>query len=208
VAYPVHVRIAHREPRSRASTAFRAVLVVPHLVAVVVLGAVAVAAGVAAWVAVLLTGRYPPALFAFAEGTLRYATRVWCYWMLVTDRFPPFALGAQAGGDAVEVWVDEPAARSRRTAAVRMALAVPAWIILYYLVVFSWMMAFAAWWAILVTGRLPRSMFEVMELPHRYHARVWAYTWLLTDVYPWFQEEGGSRPWEWGIEVGAGPAPE
>jgi hypothetical protein len=43
-------------------------------------------------------------------------------------------------------------------------------------------------------------MFEVMVLAHRYHARVAAYVWLLTDAYPWFQEEVGSGPAGWGIQ--------
>jgi hypothetical protein len=68
-------------------------------------------------------------------------------------------------------------------------------------------MAFAAWWVILVTGRLPHSMFEVMELPHRYQARVSAYAWLLVDQYPWFQEEGGSAPTGGGIQRGVQPVP-
>ena len=57
------------------------------------------------------------------------------------------------------------------------------------------------------TGRLPHGMFEVMELPHRYQARVTAYAWLLTDAYPWFQEESGSGP-VLGYRGGARPAPE
>ena len=28
-----------------------------------------------------------------------------------------------------------------------------------------------------------------------------AYCWLLTDAYPWFQEESGSEPRPWGIEM-------
>jgi heme A synthase len=59
-----------------------------------------------------------------------------------------------------------------------------------------------------VTGRLPAGMFEVMELAHRYQARVTAYVWLLTAVYPWFQEEAaGSQPPAWGIHIGVQPIP-
>jgi hypothetical protein len=69
-------------------------------------------------------------------------------------------------------------------------------------------MAFAAWFVILTVGRLPHGMFEVMELCQRYQARVSAYSWLLTDAYPWFQEESGFAPAGWGIEAGVQPAPE
>ena len=106
------------------------------------------------------------------------------------------------------MWVDEPERRSRLTAALRPVLAVPAFLILYFLALFAATMSFVAWWGILVTGRLPYGMFEVMGLPHRYQARVSAYCWLLTDAYPWFQEESGSEPRPWGIQMGIEPAPE
>jgi hypothetical protein len=208
VAYPVHVRIEYRERHSRSRTLLRAFMVLPHLVVLVALELAAAVVLLAAWFAILLTGRYPSALFRFVAGTLRYATRVGCYWLLVTDRFPPFGPGAGGDGYPVDVWVDEPERLSRLTTCLRLVLAIPAWFILYFLALFSVMMSFAAWWAILVTGRLPRGMFEVMELAHRYQARVSAYSWLLTDAYPWFQEESGSEPGPWGIQLGIEPAPE
>jgi hypothetical protein len=208
VAYPVHVRIEYRERQSRWRTLLRGVMVLPHLVVLVALQVAVAVVLVIAWFAILLTGRYPGALFGFVCGTLRYATRVGCYWLLLTDRFPPFRLGARGGGYPVEVWVEEPARLSRLTTCLRLVLAIPAWLILYFLALFSVMISFAAWWVILVGGRLPHGMFEVMELPHRYQARVSAYSWLLTDAYPWFQEERGFEPDPWGIQMGIEPAPE
>jgi uncharacterized protein DUF4389 len=209
VSHPVHVRIEYRERRSRLTTALRFPLVVPHLVACGVLGVAVAAAVAAAWCAVILTGRNPRALVRFVTGTLRYATRVGCYWMLVTDPFPAFRLrpGEQEEDDPVDVAIDEPERRSRLSALARLPLAIPALLIAYFLGLFALMMAFAAWWVILVTGRLPHSMFEVMELPHRYQARVSAYAWLLVDDYPWFQEEGGSAPAGRGIQPGVQPFP-
>ena len=68
-------------------------LVVPHLVVLAVLLIGAVLASVAAWFAILVTGRYPRSLFGYVEGVLRWATRVQGYaFTLVTDRYPPFRL--------------------------------------------------------------------------------------------------------------------
>jgi Domain of unknown function (DUF4389) len=206
VAYPVHVRIDYQERRSRLSTALRFVLVLPHLVAALVAGLAATAAVVVAWLAILATGRYPRTLFRFVAGVLRYSMRVGCYWMLATDRFPRFSL-SEGGGDPVELEADEPERLSRLTTLVRLPLAIPALTVLYFLGLFGAILSFAAWWTILVTGRLPFGMFEVMELAHRYQARVTAYLWLLTDAYPWFQAETGSPAAGWGIPIEVKPAP-
>ena len=52
------------------------------------------------------------------------------------------------------------------------------------------LMAVVAWFVIIVDRALPRSIFEIMELPQRYYVRYTAYAQLLTtDRYPWFQPE-------------------
>ena len=144
----------------------------PHLVVVLLLGLAAWILTLVAWLVIIATGRYPRAFFGFVSGTLRYSTRVGCYWLLVTDRFPPFGPAEGPDGYPVSVWVDEPVRRSRQTAALRPVLAVPALLILYFLALLGAVMSFVAWWAILATGRLPYGMFEVMGLGHRYQARV------------------------------------
>jgi hypothetical protein len=68
-------------------------LAIPHIVVLVVLGAVAILAVVIAWFAILFTGRFPRALFDYVVGVGRWALRVQAYAsLLVTDRYPPFSL--------------------------------------------------------------------------------------------------------------------
>lgn len=70
-------------------------LAIPHVIILVVLNLAAVVAIVMAWVAILLTGRYPKGLFAFVEGVFRWNNRVIGYAVtLVTDKYPPFSLAA------------------------------------------------------------------------------------------------------------------
>jgi hypothetical protein len=68
-------------------------LAIPHVVVLVFLGLAAVFAVVAAWFAIVFTGRYPRGIFDFVEGVIRWANRVVGYAIvLVTDRYPPFRL--------------------------------------------------------------------------------------------------------------------
>ena len=79
-------------PRDRLGVAFRLILVVPQLLA---LWAISVAWAVTtaiAWFSILLTGRYPTALYDFAVGALRWNLRVEAYLLLLSDRYPPFSL--------------------------------------------------------------------------------------------------------------------
>ena len=70
-------------------------LAIPHYIVLVVLSIGAVVAVVIAWFAILFTGRYPRDLFNFVLGVLRWWNRVLGYaFVLVTDRYPPFRLGA------------------------------------------------------------------------------------------------------------------
>ncbi len=70
-------------------------LAIPHFVVLVFLWVAALLAVVAAWFAILFTGRYPRSVFAFVEGVLRWTQRVVAYaFLLVTDKYPPFTLAA------------------------------------------------------------------------------------------------------------------
>lgn len=68
-------------------------LAIPHILVLVVLTIAAFFAVVAAWFAILFTGRYPRGLFDFVVGVGRWWLRVEAYaFLLVTDRYPPFSL--------------------------------------------------------------------------------------------------------------------
>ena len=68
-------------------------LAIPHFIVLFVLSVLAFFAVVAAWFAILFTGRFPRALFDFVVGVGRWWLRVEAYAiLLVTDRYPPFSL--------------------------------------------------------------------------------------------------------------------
>jgi hypothetical protein len=68
-------------------------LAIPHYIVLFFLFIAVVITVIISWFAILFTGRYPRGLFDFAEGSLRWATRVGAYaFLLVTDKYPPFRL--------------------------------------------------------------------------------------------------------------------
>ncbi len=85
---------------------WKGVLLIPHMV---VLGALYMALFVVtilAWFGILLTGNYPRGMFAFATGVMRWQYRLMAYFVSFNDRYPPYALSANAGpaGRKATVW--------------------------------------------------------------------------------------------------------
>jgi hypothetical protein len=68
-------------------------LAIPHYVVLVVLYIGSLFVVIAAWFAILFTGRFPRGLFDYLVGVERWTNRVLGYAVvLVTDRYPPFTL--------------------------------------------------------------------------------------------------------------------
>ncbi len=92
--YPVRLSVEERiEGRNRVTTFFRAILIIPHVIVLSLLGIVVSAAVVAAWVIALLAGRVPDVLHDFLAGYLGWTERVNAYGSLLVDDYPSFRLG-------------------------------------------------------------------------------------------------------------------
>jgi hypothetical protein len=85
---------------------------------------------------------------------------------------------------------DVPAELNRFLPLVKWLLAIPHYIVLFFLDIGALVVVIVAWFAILFTGRFPRGMFGFVEGVIRWHNRVLAYAYLLvTDRYPPFRLE-------------------
>src|SRR2546421_4469148 len=80
--------------RDRAMVALRPLLIIPHVLMVLLVLAVAAAATIVAWVLLIVTGAMPAWLWRFNHDALAYMLRVETYALLVHDVFPPFSLAA------------------------------------------------------------------------------------------------------------------
>jgi len=91
--YPATMQLVEPDAvRDRLSVGLRLLYAIPHFIALFfVLCAWWVTTAIS-WFAILITGRYPPALYEFGVGALRWLIRVEAYMLLLVDEYPPFSL--------------------------------------------------------------------------------------------------------------------
>jgi hypothetical protein len=80
------------EARNRLTTAFRLILVIPHVIVLAILGIAVFFVGIFAFFAVLFTGRWPGGARNFVLGVARWWLRLQSYMLLLHDEYPPFTL--------------------------------------------------------------------------------------------------------------------
>ncbi len=192
-------------------------LVIPHVVVLVFLWIAFLVLWLVALVAILFTGRYPRAIFAFNLGVLRWSWRVgfYSYSALGTDRYPPFTLSDVADYPA-RLNVDYPHELSRGLVLVKWwLLALPHYLIVGVFAGGAWagfnaasddwawtsgggligLLVCIAGIALLFTGRHPKQIFDFVMGMNRWCYRVGAYAALMTDAYPPFRlDMGGHEP--------------
>jgi Domain of unknown function (DUF4389) len=180
------------EKRSRLTTFFRLLLAIPHFIVLYVWGLIAGIAVLIAWFALLFTGRYPQGLYDFVAGFLRYETAVVGYANLLTDEYPPFS--GDTDSYPARIRIAPPLAEySRVKVLFRIILAIPVLIISYAMQVVYSIGSFLAWFVIVVLGKQPKGLQDMIVLGLSYQQRAYAYLLLLTEDWPPFLDpQGGS----------------
>jgi hypothetical protein len=134
---------------------------------------------------ILFRQKYPRWWFDFNLQLTRFTTRVCAYLALMSDRYP-----STDEEQSVHLDLDYPDVAqdlNRWLPLVKWLLAVPHYVVLFFLAIAAVAAVIVAWFTILFTGRYPRSVFDFMEGVLRWGLRVEAYAFLLiTDRYPPF----------------------
>jgi hypothetical protein len=189
VAYPVSFEADYVAKRSRLTAFFRLILVIPVAIVLYVYVLIAFVAVVIAWFAIVLSGRYPKALYDFVAGFVRCYARVIAYAVLLCDPYPPFGIGPDPSYP-IRMQFAAPLERySRLKTFFRFILAIPVLVLRYVMGLLLEVGGVAAWVVIVITGKMPRGLHDVMVLANSYTARSDAYMLLLTETYPPFQDE-------------------
>jgi hypothetical protein len=189
MAYPVSFEVDYVERRSRLTAFFRLILVIPLAIVLYVFAILAYIAIVIAWFAIVITGHYPKAVYGFVANFTRMLARVTAYATLLADPYPPFSGGSDSAYPVRMDFAGPLDSYSRLKAFFRLLLAIPIAIMRYAMNILLEIGAFAAWVVIVITGKLPRGLFDLMVLANSYMARSDAYLFLLTETYPPFQDE-------------------
>jgi hypothetical protein len=185
--HPVQLHVEGVERRSRLTTFFRLILVIPHLVFLYAFGLVAQVVTLIAWFAIVITGRYPQGMWNLVSSYARYSARVYTYMTLVTDPFPPFSAEAPY---VSTLELERPERQSRLKALFRLILVFPALIVLWLLSYVVSAVSVLLWWYIVLLGRSPQPLHDFMAGANEYYARFAAYALLLVDAYPGFDRVG------------------
>jgi len=205
MAYPVLVSL---EPsltnRNRLTTAFRLILAIPHLILVGgigfgvassgdsrttiggeggLLGAVAIFLAIVSWFTLVFAARHIIGIRQFTSFYLRWRVRALAYFMLLEDVYPPF--GDAPYPASIEV-ADPVSPRDRVAVGLRILLAIPHMIVLFFVLLAWCFTTIAAWFIILFTGNYPQGLYEFGVGALRWRLRVEAYILLMVDEYPPF----------------------
>jgi hypothetical protein len=202
--YPVRFTVDYPDrPLDRLTTGFRIFVVIPILI---VLGTVSgggswessydntrtttIAAGGLLFfgplLMILFRQKYPRWWFDWNLELQRFGNRVGVYLALMDDRYP-------ATDEEQSVHLDYPYPDVQRDLnrwlpLVKWLLAIPHYIVLFFLWIAALVVVIVVWFAVLFTGRYPRGLFDFVEGVIRWYNRVVAYAGVLvTDRYPPFR---------------------
>jgi len=200
-SYPVTFDVDYpARPLNRVTTAFRIFVAIPIIVVLSALGTETIDANNQAMTDMTVGGglvflplvlmivfrqKYPRWWFDWNLNLLRFSNRVSAYLALLDDRYP-----STDEEQAVHLELPYPDAQqfNRWLPLVKWLLAIPHYVVLFFLAIAALVAVIVAWFAILFTGTYPRGLFDFVVGVFRWGNRVTGYAFaLVTDQYPPFR---------------------
>jgi hypothetical protein len=184
--YPVNLKIEYSEKSNKSTALFRLVLIIPIVIILAIISSYAEALSLAVGLLILFREKYPKWWFDWNVGITKFTYRIVAYGLLMRDEYP-----STDDDQAVKVDIPYPDVKkdlNRWMPLVKWILAIPHIIVLIFIFIAVVFCSVFAWFAILLTGRYPKVIFDFVEGFLRWSLRVNAYMLLLTtDEYPPFR---------------------
>jgi hypothetical protein len=182
--YPVTLSVDYPDrDLSRLTTFFRPILAIPMWIIASMVGPITAPASA---LMILFRQKYPRWWFDFNLELVRLQIRLGTYLALMDDRYP--STDEHQGVHLEVPYPDVPRDLNRWLPLVKWLLALPHYVVLFFLFIGAFVAAIISWFAILLTGRYPRGLFGYIEGVLRWSNRVAGYAALMaTDRYPPFR---------------------
>jgi Domain of unknown function (DUF4389) len=197
--YPVNLSVDYQDAaRNRLTVGFRIFTTLPILVVLALVGSGALNFGYG-WsfgaggvlflptlLMLLFRRKYPGWWFDFNLNVVRFGNRVFAYLLILRDEYPStdeeqavrITLPDPQGGAGLNQWLP----------LVKWFLAIPHYVVLFFLYIAGIVLSLIGWFMVLFTGRYPRSFHDFVVGILRWSVRVEAYAFVLvTDRYPPFR---------------------
>lgn len=144
--------------------------------------------GFIAFWAILFTGRYPQSFFEYQVKMLRWGVRLNARQWNLVDGYPSFF--PSGTDDKTSLEIEYPEKLSRGTLILKMFfggfMLFPHIFVVYFRLIWGSILMMISWWAVLFTGKYPKSMHEFNVGTIRYMTRINLYFSNMTDLYPPF----------------------
>jgi hypothetical protein len=190
--YPLNLEVDSPAEIPRWRPLVNWLLVIPPMVLLFIYAIGLYFLSIASWFVILFTGKLPENWGAFMVKVFRYQWRIYAYLYGWTEQYPGFDLPAgypDPGGYPAVLSTVPDATRNRLTVLLRFIWVIPAYVVIYFVGIAASVVLFLAWFIVLFTGKWPAGMREFCIGYYRWSIRVFAYMFLLTDVYPPFRLE-------------------
>jgi hypothetical protein len=193
--YPIRVEFDEQEPINRVwgipifGHVVRAILLIPHFIVLVVISWLVALSLLVSWIPILINGRPAGWMTSLYGGTYRWTARAGAYWLMLTDKYPPFGFDAPHPV-RVEIEPDQSVANLWGIPFVglwvRSIFLIPHWIVLWFIGVAACFVLLISWIPVLLNGRMASWGYTFLGGLIRWTTRVALYQLMVTDRYPPF----------------------
>lgn len=194
-SYPIRVEFDEQEPINRLwgipiiGHTIRALILIPHFVLIGLISIVVGLSVLVSWIPILLNGRPAQWMTDLYGGFYRLGARVSAYWLMLSDKYPPFGFG---GEHPVRVEID-PDQRVNNLWGipflglwVRWLILIPHFIVLWFVGIALGLVLLVSWIPVLLNGRMASWGYTILGGYTRWTTRVALYGLMITDRYPPF----------------------